>query len=414
LSVVQDTREPKLVFLGTEHGLYVSFDKGAQWMHWTYDYPNVATQDLKIHPRASDLIIGTSGRANYVLDNIEPLRKYARDGANQFEKALFAFSSPDALISAWKQPAGERFPADSYFAGENKSTRAAVSFWHTPEKKETTVTDKKDEKKKADTKKDKEEKSEGSDEKKKDKKGKDEKVTIHILSAIGDTIRTFKHEPDTGLNVVYWNFETKGVRFPSKEEPKKDAEQEGNGPMVKPGTYKVVYSWNEIKDSSSVSIGLQPGLNWSDSNHEGFVSRWKEAASLAEKAEKEYARIRAAEKSISLIKDALTYADDSTKKKVNGAIDSLQKKIDTINEFYFGKQDLKGIHDDSYTLINQLFTALYSFSEYENGSNSTNAINNCRKQVDKGVEMVESCMKNEYSAMKQLVEQTRFDYFKKE
>ena len=414
LSVVQDLREPKLVFLGTEHGLYVSFDKGTKWMHWTYDYPNVATQDLKIHPRESDLIIGTFGRAIYVLDNIEPLRKYARDGAAQFEKSIFALTSPEAFISAWKQPAGERFPADSYFAGENKSTRAALSFWFTPEKKETTVTDKKDEKKKADSKKDKDVKSEGSDEKKKDTKGKDEKVTIHILSALGDTIRTLKHEPDTGLNVVYWNFETKGVRFPSKEEPKKDAEEEGNGPMVKPGSYNVIFNWNDMKDSSSVTVGLQPGLNWTDTNHDGFVSRWKEAASLAEKAEKAYARIRAAEKSIGLIKDALTYADDSTKKKVNGAIDSLQKKIDTINEFYFGKQDLKGIQDDAYTLINQLYTAMYSISEYENGSNSTNAINNCRKQVDKGVELVESCMKNEYSAMKQLVEQTRFDYFKKE
>jgi len=416
LSVVQDLEEPKLVFLGTEHGLYVSFDNGAQWMHWTYDYPNVATQDLKIHPREGDLIIGTFGRAIYVLDNIEPLRKYAREGAAAFEKSMMALPSPDAIISAWKQPAGERFPADFYFAGENKSTRAALSYWHTPEKKENAETEKKDEKKKADPKKEKtkEVEAESADEKKKDKKGKDEKVTIHILSALGDTIRTLKHEPDTGLNVVYWNFETKGVRFPSKEEPKKDAEQEGNGPMVAPGSYKIIYSFNSIKDSTSVAIGLQPGLFWSDNEHDGFVSRWKEAASLAEKAEKEYARIRAAEKSIGLIKDALTYADDSTKKKVNGAIDSLQKKIAPINEFYFGKEDLKGIQDDSYTLINQLYTVMYSISEYENGSNSTNAISNCRKQVDKGVELIDSCMKNEYTTMKQLVEQTRFDYFKKE
>jgi len=239
-------------------------------------------------------------------------------------------------------------------------------------------------------------------------------VTIHILSALGDTIRTLKHEPDTGLNVVYWNLETKGVRFPSKEEPKKDAEQEGNGPMVKPGNYKVVYSWNALKDSSTVTIGVQPGLSWSDSNYSGFVSRWKEAAALAEKAEKEYARLRSAEKSIGLIKDALTYADDSTKKKINGAIDSLQKKIDSIEEFYFGKEDLKGIQDDSHTLINQLYTAMYSISEFENGRNSSNAIKNCEKQVAIGIEKIDTCMKNEYAELRKLVEQTRFDYFKKE
>jgi len=75
---------------------------------------------------------------------------------------------------------------------------------------------------------------------------------------------------------------------------------------------------------------------------------------------------------------------------------------------------LKGIQDDSYTLINQLYTVMYSISEYENGSNSTNAISNCRKQVDKGVELIDSCIKNEYTVLKQRVEQTRFDYFKKE
>jgi photosystem II stability/assembly factor-like uncharacterized protein len=416
LSVVQDMQEPKLVFLGTEHGLFVSFDKGSNWMHWTYDYPNVATQDLKIHPRESDLIIGTFGRAIYVLDNIEPLRAYAREGAASFEKTMFAFSSPVARISAWKQPAGERFPADFYFAGENKSTRAALSFWHTPKKNNDKESEKKEDKKKSGQKKDskKQDTSEDTDSTKKEKKGKEDKVTIHILSEVGDTIRTLKHEPDTGLNVVYWNFETKGIRFPSKEEPKKDAEQEGNGPMAKPGNYKVIYTWNAIKDSSTVSIGVQPGLTWNDSNHADFMIRWKEAAALAEKAEKEYTRVRAAEKSIGLIKDALTYADDSTKKTINGAIDSLQKKIDAIKEFYFGKEDLKGIQDDSYTLINQLYTTLYSIGEFENGTNSSNAIRNCEKQVAIGVEKIEACMKNEYAQFKKLVEQTRFDYFKKE
>jgi hypothetical protein len=53
-------------------------------------------------------------------------------------------------------------------------------------------------------------------------------------------------------------------------------------------------------------------------------------------------------------------------------------------------------------------------SEFENGGNAANAVNNCKKPVDKGIEMIDSCMKNEFVAFKQLVEQTRFDYFKKE
>jgi photosystem II stability/assembly factor-like uncharacterized protein len=410
LSVVQDTKEPKLVFLGTEHGLYVSFDKGNQWLHWTHNYPNVATQDLKIHPRENDLIIGTFGRAIYVLDNIEPLRAYARGGATQFENRMFALPSPDAMISAWKQPAGERFPADTYFAGENKNTRAALCYWHTPEVKEKGAKDKQDKEKG-----EKGEKEKGDKEKvDKEKKGKDDKVTIYILSLAGDTLRTLKHEPDTGFNAVNWNFETKGIRFPSKEEPKKDSEEEGNGPSVMPGTYKIIYSWNDIKDSSTVNVGIQPGLEVSAKNHDQYVRLWKDAAALAQSAEKAYADIRAAEKSIALVKDALTYADDSTKKKVNERIDSLQKKIDVIKETFFGKENTKGIQDDSHTLINQLYTMMYSLSEYENGTNSANIIANCKQNTDKAIALVNSCMTNEFDAFKKLVAVTQFNYFKKE
>jgi hypothetical protein len=412
---VQDTKEPKLVFLGTEHGLYVSFDKGYQWLHWTHNYPNVATQDLKIHPRENDLIIGTFGRAIYVLDNIEPLRAYARDGATQFEKKMFALPSPDATISAWKQPAGERFPADTYFAGENKSTRATLCFWHTPEVKEKGAKDKQDKEKGEKGEKEKGEKEKGDKEKgDKEKKGKDDKVTIYILSLAGDTLRTLKHEPDTGFNAVNWNFETKGIRFPSQEEPKKDSEEEGNGPSVMPGTYKIIYSWNDIKDSSTVNIGIQPGLEVSAKNHDQYVRLWEDAAALAQSAEKAYADIRAAEKSIALVKDALTYADDSTKKKVNERIDSLQKKIDVIKETFFGKENTKGIQDDSYTLINQLYTMMYSLSEYENGTNSANIIANCKQNTDKANALVNACMTNEFDAFKKLVAETQFNYFKKE
>jgi len=415
LSVVQDIREPNLVFLGTEHGLFVSFDKGTNWMQWTYDYPNVATQDLKIHPRESDLVIGTFGRAIYVLDNIEPLREYTREGASHFEKRLFALPSPDATISAWQQPAGERFPADMYFAGENKNKSAALCFWYTPAMTNNKADEVKDEKKKNDSKNINNRDSKSDDTvKNKDKKGKDEKVTIHILSFSGDTLRTLKHEPDTGLNVVNWYFETKGSRFPSKEEPKKDAEEEGGGASVKPGTYKVVYQLNDIKDSSTVTIGVQPGLEWSESKHNLYVTLRKQVANLADTAEKSYAQIRAAEKSIALIKDALTYADDSTKKKINERIDSLQKKINPIKELFFGKEDQKGIQDDSHTLISKLYSALYTIDGFDNGGNAAAAVNNCRKPVDEAVSLIDSCMKNEFAALKQIVGQTQFEYFKKE
>ena len=71
------------MFAGTEFGLYVSIDAGANWTKWTNGYPTVSTMDMVIHPREHDLVIGTFGRAAYVLDDIRPLRAMAKEGGNK-------------------------------------------------------------------------------------------------------------------------------------------------------------------------------------------------------------------------------------------------------------------------------------------------------------------------------------------
>ena len=73
LSVVQDPVAQNLVFVGTDRGLYFTIDAGQTWTKWMKDFPSVPTRDMKIHPREHDLVIGTFGRAAFVLDNILPL-----------------------------------------------------------------------------------------------------------------------------------------------------------------------------------------------------------------------------------------------------------------------------------------------------------------------------------------------------
>jgi len=63
LSFAFDPEEPRLRFLGTEYGLYVTIDGGEQWTKWTNGYPTVSTMDLVVHPREHDLVIGTFGRS---------------------------------------------------------------------------------------------------------------------------------------------------------------------------------------------------------------------------------------------------------------------------------------------------------------------------------------------------------------
>jgi hypothetical protein len=72
--VRESSKNPDLLFVGTENGLFVSLDGGAAWHRFGKGLPSVAVHDLLIHPRDRELVIGTHGRSIYVVD-IAPLEE---------------------------------------------------------------------------------------------------------------------------------------------------------------------------------------------------------------------------------------------------------------------------------------------------------------------------------------------------
>lgn len=64
----EDSVNPSILYLGTDNGLYISFDKGLNWQHFTNGLPPVAIHDLVIQTEAQDLIIGTHGRSVYKVN----------------------------------------------------------------------------------------------------------------------------------------------------------------------------------------------------------------------------------------------------------------------------------------------------------------------------------------------------------
>jgi photosystem II stability/assembly factor-like uncharacterized protein len=71
--VREDTERAHLLFAGTEHGMYISFDNGARWRPFNRNLPDVQVADLVI--KDNDLVIGTHGRSAYIMENIGPLRQ---------------------------------------------------------------------------------------------------------------------------------------------------------------------------------------------------------------------------------------------------------------------------------------------------------------------------------------------------
>lgn len=74
--IKEDTASENMLYLGTDNGAYVSFDKGNSWEAFSNGLPNVAVHDIVIQPEAKDLLLGTHGRSIYKAD-IAPLQEYA-------------------------------------------------------------------------------------------------------------------------------------------------------------------------------------------------------------------------------------------------------------------------------------------------------------------------------------------------
>ena len=69
-AIAEHPRNPNLLFVGTEFGVFVSLDGGGRWVQLKNNLPTVNVYDLLIHPRENDLVIATHGRGVWILDDI--------------------------------------------------------------------------------------------------------------------------------------------------------------------------------------------------------------------------------------------------------------------------------------------------------------------------------------------------------
>ena len=76
--VREDPRAKEVLYVGTDRGVYVSLDKGASWASLGRGIPNVPVHDLRVHPRARELVAATHGRSVWILD-VAPLQTLARE-----------------------------------------------------------------------------------------------------------------------------------------------------------------------------------------------------------------------------------------------------------------------------------------------------------------------------------------------
>jgi photosystem II stability/assembly factor-like uncharacterized protein len=128
-SLVEDHKSPDLLFLGTEFGLYTSFNRGSSWIQMKGDMPTISIRDLEIHERENDLVAASFGRGMFILDNYSPLRELTRD---KLEKSAYIFPVKDA----WRYIESNRLgnsskgsQGDGFYTAPNPPFGAVVTFY---------------------------------------------------------------------------------------------------------------------------------------------------------------------------------------------------------------------------------------------------------------------------------------------
>jgi photosystem II stability/assembly factor-like uncharacterized protein len=243
-------RNPKLLFAGTEHGLFASLDQGARWQRVKMNLPTVPVDDIAIHPRDNDLVLGTHGRSIWILDDLTPFEQVS-DAVLASDFHLFDLRP----ATSWRLQGRSGSTGHKVFVGENPPNGALIHYY---------LKAKPDEK---------------------------ERVRIVISDKDGKVLRELDGGKEPGINRVVWNFRTRSVTAPptraqlaaagnvpggetaaaeaavSGAEPAETPQFGGGGgfgqqpaPRVEPGEYTVKVSVGKNEQTKTVTVVDDPRL----------------------------------------------------------------------------------------------------------------------------------------------------------
>ena len=121
----EDPRNANLLYLGTEYAFYVSLNKGGEWKPFMTGLPTVRIDDILVHPRDNDLIVGTHGRSIWIIDDITPLQQLS-EKVTSADATLF---QPRAAIAWVNDSHVAQIGGQKNFRGENPDRGTAITYY---------------------------------------------------------------------------------------------------------------------------------------------------------------------------------------------------------------------------------------------------------------------------------------------
>jgi photosystem II stability/assembly factor-like uncharacterized protein len=384
LSIKQDIEVPNLVFLGTEYGLYVSFDKAKTWNKWENGYPKaVSTYDLAIQEREADLVIGTFGRSMWVLDDIRPLRVLAQNNGKLPESKITAVPSSDAYQAEIQQPHGERFAANGKYAAENREFGGRLSFIINE----------------ADT-------------------AKLDTVTVSIFNEAGKQIRTLKTLPVNGVNRINWSLDRKSTVDMDNSRRRGGRTTgffEPSGGDALPGTYKVVFAFQEVEDETSINVYSDPRIKVNMEDLKAKEVFMKKLEGLTSEVSASTEKLDNAQKTIDKVLAITKDIDNEDAKVLIKAAKEVKKSLDKTREAFDGptlegQGIVRSLYPTTMTMVS--LPRRYAGSSYSApGPTEMRLFDQARSAADEAMAKVELFMNGDWKAFEEKVKATPIDIF---
>ncbi len=239
-TIREDVKNPNLLFAGTEIGLFFSPNGGTNWIELKNNMPTLPHNDLVIHPRDNDLVLGTHGRGVWILDKINALQELTPQ----------VIASPAHLFTVSpayqiRQTNLKAHTGDMWFRGENPPNGALIDYWiGTP--------------------------------------GIAPTVTVH--SSSGQLVNTLRATGNRGVNRIVWNLRETDLPIRGGFGGDDDAPAGGNttpGPLVAPGTYVVRLVAGGRTLEQKVEVREDPRIDVTPAERKQWTDAVQQAAALA-------------------------------------------------------------------------------------------------------------------------------------
>jgi len=290
--IAEHPDNPDVLFLGTEHAVYLSVNAGSDWTKFKSNLPTTLYDDLLIHPREKDLVLGTHGRSFWVLDDTSPLAEWS----TVYNKPVHVFSVRAAtLFHYWKDTS---YRAQEEWAGENPPYGAIISYLVNSDV---------------------------------------DSVTITVKRRKSQIIRTYRQPVVKGsIQRLAWDLKypppssqqneskTEGLQKPKPEDilPRPAHPLDPQGPSVSPGVYTVTIAAGNETSTQPIRVNPDPKLNLKVGD---YRQQEKFLVKLMVIYENAYAMH---EKLKSKIKDLEELLDKDDEKLIN--VKDQQKQVNTI------------------------------------------------------------------------------------